>query len=68
MHNRQEEREEWLRGVKAIADFLGVSDRTVERWIVTDETDFPIYKCGGRWAAHTGDLRRWQRLRGRSAA
>ncbi len=66
--NRQAEHEEWLRGIKAIADFLGVGDRTVKRWIATDETDFPIYRIGGRWSAHTGDLNRWQRLRGRSAA
>lgn len=65
---QQATKDEWLRGVKAIADFLGVSDRTVERWIATDETDFPIYRCGGRWSAHTGDLRRWQRARGRAAS
>lgn len=57
MH-RQEEREEWLRGVKAIADFLGVTDRTVRRWIVAAK-GFPVHRVGGRYAAHTADLRAW---------
>lgn len=55
----RQERDEWLRGVKAIADFLGVSDRTVRRWIATAAAGFPVHRIGGRYAAHTAELRTW---------
>ncbi len=58
----------WLYGVKAIAGFVGVSERTVARWLETDETDFPVSKVGGRWSAHPDDLRRWMALARVSAA
>lgn len=48
-----------LRGVKAIAEFLGVSDRTVERLLVTDQTEMPVSRIGGRWIADADDLRDW---------
>lgn len=54
----QQAKDEWLRGVKAIADFLGVSDRTVKRWIAS-AAGFPVHRVGGHYAAHTADLRTW---------
>lgn len=54
----------WLRGVKAIAGALGVGDRTLERWLVTDETELPVAKVGGRWTAHEDELQRWKRQQG----
>lgn len=59
-------KEEWLRGVKAIADFLGVTDRTVRRWICGPK-GFPIHRVGGRYTAHTADLREWGRRNGGAA-
>jgi hypothetical protein len=64
---QQQAKDEWLRGVKCIADFLGVGERTVKRWLLTDQTDFPVSRIGGRWVAHTDDLRRWMRRRGAAA-
>lgn len=55
---QQAMKDEWLRGVKAIADFLGVSDRTVRRWIAS-AAGFPVHRIGGRYAANTSELRRW---------
>lgn len=60
-------KDEWLRGVKCIADFLGVGERTVWRWMADvgtspEEGGFPVYRVGGRWVAHTADLRRWRRM------
>ena len=60
-------KEEWLRGVKAIADFLGVSDRTVKRWIASAE-GFPVHRIGGHYAANTADLRGWTARAGRNRA
>lgn len=57
----QQAKDEWLRGVKAIAEFLGVTVRTVERWLVAGRADFPASRIGGRWVAHTADLREWTR-------
>lgn len=61
---RMDENEAWLVGVKSIAGFLNVSSRTIERWLRTDETDFPVYRIGGRWSGHPAELRRWQRRKG----
>lgn len=55
---QQATKDEWLRGVKAIADFLGVTDRTVRRWIAS-AAGFPVHRVGGRYTAHTGELRAW---------
>lgn len=57
--------EGWLFGVKAIAGFLGVSERTVKRWCQGQEPGFPSVRVGGRWGAHEDDLRKWT---GRRAA
>jgi predicted transcriptional regulator len=56
---QQATKEEWLRGVKCIADFLGVDERTVRRWAKGRVRGFPIQRIGGRWVAHTGELRAW---------
>ena len=58
---KQLQNEGWLWGVKSIAAALGVGERTLERWLVTDETELPVVKVRGRWSAHPDDLRRWQR-------
>jgi predicted site-specific integrase-resolvase len=50
-------------GVKAISGFVGVSDRTLGRWLVDGGADFPVYKLGGRWAADSDDLARWMKRR-----
>lgn len=63
----QRQNDGWLWGVKSIAAALGVGDRTLERWLVADETDLPVYKIGGRWAAHSDDLQRWTGRRVRAA-
>lgn len=47
-----------LRGLKAIADFLEVSDRTVKRWIA-DGRGVPVKRIGGRLRAYPGQLRAW---------
>lgn len=54
----------WIYGVKAIADFLGVGDRTLKRWLQAGEQGLPVFKIGGRWGAHPEDLRRWKRQPG----
>ncbi len=49
-----------LEGVKAIAGFLGVTDRTVRRWCRARlVAGIPILKAGGRYFAFEGDLREW---------
>lgn len=55
-----------LYGVKAIADHLGVSARTVERWI-SRGLDVPIMMVGGRYVAYPEDLAQWCRRRSRVA-
>lgn len=64
---QQATKDEWLRGVKAIADFLGVSDRTVKRWIAS-AAGFPVHRVGGHYTAHTGELRTWTARGGRVRA
>lgn len=61
MRGQSMAKDQWIYGVKAIAGFLGVSERTMKRWLVEDETDLPVTKIGGRWSAHPDDLRRWKR-------
>lgn len=48
----------WLYGVKAIADHLGVTDRTVRRWMKT-RPDFPARRVGGRIFALAEELEKW---------
>jgi hypothetical protein len=51
-----------LEGVKAIADFLGVTERTVRRWCRARlVADIPILRAGGRYFAFEGDLQEWVR-------
>jgi len=51
-----------LEGVKAIADHLGVAERTVRRWCRARRiAGVPIMKTGGRYFAFEGDLRDWMR-------
>lgn len=56
-------RGEWLRGIKAIAEYVGVTGRTVERWIATGQPDLPVMRVGGRWVAHTEELLAWMQRR-----
>jgi predicted DNA-binding transcriptional regulator YafY len=49
-----------LVGVKAIADHMGVAERTVRRWCrARAMAGIPILKVGGRYAAFERDLRDW---------
>lgn len=57
----EQAKDEWLRGVKVIAAFLGVDERTVRRWVECGRPGFPICRVGGRWVAHTAELRAWMR-------
>lgn len=50
---------EEVRGVKAIADALGVSDRTVARWLEDGGRGLPVKRIGGRWRGERGQLRAW---------
>lgn len=59
----------WIYGRKAIAGFLGVSERTVARWLEgPEELNFPALRVGGRWAAHPDQLARWMAGRGLEVA
>ncbi|NBZ87900.1 helix-turn-helix transcriptional regulator [Stagnihabitans tardus] len=48
-----------LEGVKRIADFLGVDESTVRRWIKNPKRGAPIRKLGGRYFAWEADLVNW---------
>ena len=51
-----------LVGVKAIADCVGVTERTVRRWCRSRlVVGIPILKAGGRYFAFEADLRAWMR-------
>lgn len=64
--NDNAERGKRLEGVKAIADFMGVTERTVHRWCAARvAAGIPILKIGGRYAAFEADLRGW--VEGRAA-
>lgn len=56
---KDQNKPEWLYGVKAIAGFLGVTERTVYRLLAGGGDAFPVHRVGGRWFAHPDDLRRW---------
>lgn len=60
----QRQNDGWLWGVKSIASALGVGERTLKRWLVTDQTELPVSKIAGRWSAHQDDLRQWKRQQG----
>lgn len=60
--NMNAERGRKLEGVKAIADFMGVTERTVRRWCAArrlGSAGAPILKVGGRYLAFEADLRGW---------
>jgi predicted DNA-binding transcriptional regulator YafY len=58
--NVNAERGKKLVGGKAIADFMGVTERTVQRWCRDRAAaGAPILKIGGRYAAFEADLRGW---------
>ncbi|MDO8983771.1 hypothetical protein [Cypionkella sp.] len=58
--NDNAERGKRLEGVKAIAAFMGVTDRTVRRWCCGRlVAGVPILKAGGRYFAFEADLRAW---------
>lgn len=49
-----------LEGVKQIADWARVSERTVRRWcVVRAKQQIPILKVGGRYMAYEADLAAW---------
>ena len=49
-----------LEGVKQIANWAKVSERTVHRWCeVRAEKHIPILKIGGRYVAYEADLAAW---------
>lgn len=53
-----------LEGVKSIAAFVGVSERTVHRWCAERcERGIPIRKIGGRYVAYEQDLEAWATAR-----
>lgn len=49
-----------LRGGKAIAAYLDVSVRTVERWARLKDAPLPVYRFGGRLEAHVSALDAWR--------
>ena len=48
-----------IEGVKGIAAFLGVSERSVWRWVRDPERAAPIRKVGGRHFAFEDELEAW---------
>lgn len=52
-----------LIGAERIAHELGVSARTVKRWVRNPQIDIPVTKIGGRYSAFLADLRNWMRVR-----
>ncbi len=55
---------EWLIGLRAIARYMGVSERTIRRWI--DEHGFPAGMLPtGHWIASKQSIRDWVVVRGR---
>jgi len=53
-------RELTLIGLKAIADYLGRSPRTIYNWIQDQAQGFPAQKVGGMWEARSVDLDAWR--------
>ena len=55
---------EWLIGLRAIAAYMGRSDRTIRRWI--DQHGFPAGMLPtGHWIASKQTIRDWILVRGR---
>lgn len=57
----------WLTGRKEIADYLGVTGRSVTRMWQRYQA-FPVKMHEGRFAAHTADLDNWMRARSHTCA
>lgn len=57
--NENAERGKKLMGVKEIADFLGVNESTIWRWLRDPKRGAPIRKVGGRYYALDADLLAW---------
>ncbi len=56
--------EEWLIGLRAIARYMGRSERTIRRWI--DEHGFSAGMTpSGHWIASKQSIRDWVLVRGR---
>ena len=56
--------DEWLIGLRAIAAFMGRSDRTIRRWI--NDHGFPAGVIpSGHWIASKQSIRDWVIVRGR---
>lgn len=51
-----------LMGVKAIAAFLNVDERTVRRWCGDPNRGAPVRKVAGRYFAFETDLTKWAQL------
>ena len=49
----------WIYGVKAIAAFLQVSKRTLDRWLADENSGLPVRRIGGRRFANSDELRQW---------
>ena len=45
--------------LKQIAEYLGISERTVSRWIA--EVDFPHYRVRGRLRFRASEVDEWMR-------
>ena len=55
---------EWLVGLRAIARYMGRSERTIRRWI--DDQGFPAGMTpSGHWIASKQSIRDWVLVRGR---
>ncbi len=56
--------DEWLIGLRAIALYMGRSERTIRRWI--DDHGFPAGMTpSGHWIASKQSIRDWVLVRGR---
>lgn len=58
---QKSEKNEWIYGVKAMAAFVGVSRRTLERWLADESSGFPARKHGGGWFGVSDEIRGWLR-------
>jgi hypothetical protein len=52
--------DKWVCGLKAIGAALGVTGRTVQRWIAAETYNLPVRRFRGRWRARAADLEMWK--------
>ena len=45
-------------GIQAVADFLGISTKTIHRWIAGAEK-FPVYRVGRQLRFRLTEIERW---------